>query len=172
MTGVADFIVNSVVGVLLFVAFCAFMVNAFRYFIMQSTTEEGREKAKRFMLWSIIGFVTIISIQGFIMFIRDGLSLGNSPVTPDYMENRPSSSTPNTVGLDEGGNCLLQDDTSITTSTKAECKAKNGTFLGVESATPSSGTSGTAGAKCMKNGMEIPLSGCVAAGGVVQWPAP
>lgn len=127
MTGVADFIVNSVVGVLLFVAFCSFLVNAFRYFIMQSTTEEGREKAKRFMLWSIIGFVTIISIQGFIMFIRDGLSLGNSPVTPDYMENRPSSSS-GTNTSDTGCFSKTNLDTPITATSEVDCTAKGGVW--------------------------------------------
>ncbi len=86
ITGVTEFLSSTVITFLLGIAFFMFVVNAVRYFIIGSTNEQGREKAKALTIYSIVGFVFIIIFWGVITLLATatGLSGTNAP-TSDYI---------------------------------------------------------------------------------------
>ena len=63
-----------------------FVYNITRYFIIESGDEEGRTKAKQYALWSIIGFVAVVSIWGLVNLLVESLGVGG-PGVPciDYL---------------------------------------------------------------------------------------
>lgn len=81
------FINNSILPLLFGIAFFFFLWNAFQFFIVKGATDDGREKARRLMLWGILAFVIMVSIWGIVnMFVFD-LGLAYSfPLVPDYID--------------------------------------------------------------------------------------
>lgn len=73
ITGALEFINVRVIPLLLGVAFLFFIVNAARYFILGSTTEEGRTKARALALWGISAFVFFGVIWGVVNLVTNGL---------------------------------------------------------------------------------------------------
>ena len=91
LTNTLTFISDFIIPALFTIAFLAFVWNLVQYAIFQGTSQEGREKAKSLMLWSIIAFVVMISLWGIVNLLVDGLGLDNTPVEFDYMcEKDPS----------------------------------------------------------------------------------
>lgn len=81
---------NTVIIPFLFgAAFLFFAINVVRYFVLGSTSEDGREKAKYLAIYSILAFVILIVFWGVINLLVDSTDLGgwNQP-TPDYIEQR------------------------------------------------------------------------------------
>jgi hypothetical protein len=62
---------------LLGIAFLIFIINAIRFFVIKSATEEGRENAKSLALYSIGVFIFILSFWGIINIFTNGLGLDN-----------------------------------------------------------------------------------------------
>ena len=64
----------------------AFLVNVIRYFILNSGYEDGRENARRYMIWSLVGFVMILALWGLInlILVTLGTPGGVGPLCPDY----------------------------------------------------------------------------------------
>lgn len=80
------FLNDVVMPFILAVAFFIFVFNAIRFFVIQSTTEEGRNNAKNLAIYSIGAFVFLLSFWGLVNIVVSGVGLGNSgPITPDYM---------------------------------------------------------------------------------------
>lgn len=81
-----NFLQDILMPLLVTVVTLVFVWNATRFFIFQSDTEEGREKAKTFTLWSIVGFVVTLSVWGIVHFFANILGLNTiNPIVPDYM---------------------------------------------------------------------------------------
>lgn len=79
------FINTSLIPFILGIAFLVVVFNTVRYFVAGSTSEEGREKAKGFITYSIFAFVFIIVFWGLINLLVNftGLS-GTAPITTDF----------------------------------------------------------------------------------------
>jgi len=68
-------------------AFLFFIWNAFRYFILGANSEEGREKAGRLALYSILAFVLMVSIWGIVNMLVNGFGIDrDNSIIPDYIE--------------------------------------------------------------------------------------
>lgn len=81
------FVNNTIIPLIFVLAFLFFIWNAFVFFILQGTSEEGREKAKRLMLWGLIALVLMITIWGVVNLLTNALGLrGTGFVIPDYIE--------------------------------------------------------------------------------------
>lgn len=81
-----SFINDAVIPALFAIASLAFFFNVTRYFIIQGGTDKGREDARRYILWSLIGFVVIFSLWGIVNLFSSIFDQGlNSGITPDYM---------------------------------------------------------------------------------------
>lgn len=83
----AIFIDNVVIPFLFGMAFLVFIVNAIRFFVLQSSNENGREKARSLMMYSILAFVFLIIFWGLINLLSSSLGLDgcDAPVN-DYQQ--------------------------------------------------------------------------------------
>src|SRR3989344_1918039 len=86
LTNTITFLNDKIIPLLLAIAFLAFIWNSVQYFIIQGDSEEGQTKAKSLALWSIAGFVIILSLWGIVNMIVGDLGLRNEAICPDYMK--------------------------------------------------------------------------------------
>lgn len=59
-------------------AFIYFLWGAFRFFIAGRGNEESVEKGKDFFVWSIVGFVVMLSIWGIVNLVINTLPINNN----------------------------------------------------------------------------------------------
>ncbi len=79
-------LLNSIVPLILAVAFLVFLWNMMRYFIIEGGNEKEHENAKSLALWGIIAFVIISGIWGIVnLFIGEINIEKKDPIVPDYM---------------------------------------------------------------------------------------
>lgn len=84
------FIDAVVIPFILGLAFVFFVINVVRYFILGSTTDEGRENAKNLALYSVLAFFTIIIFWGVVNMLSSSIGLqGKAAPTPDYFQANP-----------------------------------------------------------------------------------
>ncbi len=86
LTGFLVFLNRVIVPLLMTIAFLMFIINAVRYFIIESAEEDGREKAKQLAIYGIAAFVIITSIWGIVNLISKDIFPQTRPITPDYFE--------------------------------------------------------------------------------------
>jgi membrane protease YdiL (CAAX protease family) len=68
------FINDTLIPIILAIAFLIFIIGAVRFFLLAGKdNEDGQKNGKNLMLWGIIGFVLIVSIWGIITVIAEGL---------------------------------------------------------------------------------------------------
>lgn len=75
IAGLGGFINNSVIPFLLAVGFIAFAVNVVRYFIIDSTDDQGRKNARALALYGVTAFVIILIFWGVINLFTSALGL-------------------------------------------------------------------------------------------------
>lgn len=85
--GITRLASDFIAPVLLSIAFLFFLINAVRYFIIDSTNEEGRKKAKALGIYGIIAFVLMFVFIGLVNFVIDGLGFDgvSSPPQSDFV---------------------------------------------------------------------------------------
>lgn len=80
------FVGDVIMPVLLAIAVLFFIWNAIRFFILQGSTDEGRDKAKQFMLYGLGAMVLIVGVWGFVRFGLQIFGLRHSSyICPDYV---------------------------------------------------------------------------------------
>lgn len=85
ITNIGNFINNSVIPLILAIAFISFIFNVFRFFILGGTNEESQSKARQLAVWGILAFVVILSLWGLVNFFVNGFGFNNVEVVcPDY----------------------------------------------------------------------------------------
>lgn len=83
------------------VAFAVFLWNVFRYFIIESNSPLGREKARRQGIWGLLALVILTGVWGIVSIFLDELRISRvTPVCPDYM---PNCISPNNTYYDDFG---------------------------------------------------------------------
>ena len=75
------FVNGYIIPLIMVAAVLVFMWGMFQYFILGGTSDEKREKGKQLLIWGIIGFVLMLSIQGIVMLFADSLGFGGT-ITP------------------------------------------------------------------------------------------
>lgn len=70
--GLTDFINTTIIPLIFVVGIVVFIFGMYLYFIQGGADDEKRNKGKQLLLWSLIGFVLMISVVGIINL------LGNS----------------------------------------------------------------------------------------------
>lgn len=89
LQNIVDFINGTLVPLLFVVAFLFFIWGMFQYFIRGGHDQESQEKGKQLIVYSVIGFVLMISIWGIVNIVASGLGLNQDldssliPNTPD-----------------------------------------------------------------------------------------
>lgn len=117
LTELAYFIGNTLIYFAMGIAFLFFVWNAFQYFILGGDSKDGREKARNFALWGILGFVAVASLWGVIRVLRSDLGIDtNTPIVPDYMQER--TTTDSNSPFDKSGETSGSQKTPSTETTK------------------------------------------------------
>lgn len=100
----ATLVISNFIPVLLGFMFVAFLVNVIRFFILQSGSEAGREKARLYLLWSIIGFVVVFALWGIVSLLMSfiGVTPNSDYEQVDYVELNTWSPT---CPIDHVGPC-------------------------------------------------------------------
>ncbi len=75
--GIINFIF---VPVLMAIALLTFLWGVYTYFILGADSDDKRAEGRQFVLWSIIGFVVIVSVWGLVFMV--GVTLGVGPGSP------------------------------------------------------------------------------------------
>jgi len=95
VSGLLTFIGNVLVPFLLGVAFLFFAINVIRFFVIESTSEDGREKAKALAIYGVLAFVIIIIFWGVVNLLADSFAFsGKAAPTPDYIERGNGGGAP------------------------------------------------------------------------------
>ena len=70
------FLGNIIIPFLIGIAFLFFVINAIRFFVLGSTNEQGREKAKALALYGILAFIVILVFWGIVNLIGSSIGFG------------------------------------------------------------------------------------------------
>ena len=81
-------IVNAInlyiVPVLFAVAFFVFLWGVYKYFILGATNEGEKRDGRKFVFWSVIGFVVILSVWGLVGLLGSTFGLSPGGGAPPY----------------------------------------------------------------------------------------
>lgn len=75
---VTDFINTILVPFVFAAAFIVFLYGIFKTFILGASEEEKQKEGKQLMLYSVIGFVFMLSIWGIVNLFAEGLGLNET----------------------------------------------------------------------------------------------
>lgn len=87
ITGIGDLVNNYLIPFVLAVAFFVFVYNAYRFFILAGSTEDGRENAKNLAIYSVFAFTFFVIFWGLLNFFVDGVGLDNDPCSSDTVSD-------------------------------------------------------------------------------------
>ena len=76
---IGKFIDGVLIPLVFTLALLVFLWGMFKFFILGGDNEEARAKGKRLILWSIIGFVMMVSIWGIVNVVSSGLIPDTQP---------------------------------------------------------------------------------------------
>ena len=86
LVNLMGFLNDFFIPFLLAIAFLFFVINVIRFFVIGSTSEEGREKAKNVAIYSVLAFVLIVTFWGIINLLASSIGLeGCSQPQSDYV---------------------------------------------------------------------------------------
>lgn len=87
LTNFTLFIDGVLIPFLFGITFLIFVINAVRFFVLQSSNEDGRDKAKSLVTYSILAFVFLIIFWGIINLLSGSLGLdGCDAPASDYQK--------------------------------------------------------------------------------------
>lgn len=82
---VPDVINLTIIPFFLGVAFLVFVWGVIKYFIIQSTSDEGRQNAKNLITFSLTAFILLVIFWGLVLLITVSIGLeGEAQPCPDY----------------------------------------------------------------------------------------
>lgn len=89
LKGIVSFTNSSLILFLFGIAFLIFVINVFRYFILNGENEDGRENAKNLAIYSVAAFVFLIIFWGIINLLSTSSGLeGEKQSCPDYLAKK------------------------------------------------------------------------------------
>ncbi len=104
-------VLNTVVVPVVFaLAFIVFLWGVFQAFILNGANEEKRQEGSKFVFWSIIGFVVMVSIWGLVNLVGSFLPnmVNTRPTLPTFGPAQTSSSgtAPASAKADASGSAI------------------------------------------------------------------
>lgn len=76
---ITGFINATLIPLVFALALLVFIYGMFNYFILGGASEDSREKGKQLIMWSVIGFVFMVSIWGIVNMLAGGIFPDNTP---------------------------------------------------------------------------------------------
>ena len=110
-SGIINLINGIFVPVLMAFGLRAFFWGVFKSFIWGAESDTERAAGRRFIFWSIIGFVVILSVWGLVAIVGGALGLpfgGFGPPPPTF--GAPSGNTSGNVRGGLGASCIGNTD--------------------------------------------------------------
>jgi len=87
LTNLTLFVSGTLIPFLFGMAFLVFVINAVRFFVLQSSNEDGREKARKLVTYSVLAFVFLVVFWGIINLLASSLNLdGCTAPMNDYQK--------------------------------------------------------------------------------------
>lgn len=87
LKGIVGFTNNTLIPFLVGIAFLIFVINVFRYFILNGENEDGRENAKNLAIYSVAAFVFLLIFWGIINLLSTSSGLeGCKQSNFDYVD--------------------------------------------------------------------------------------
>jgi hypothetical protein len=83
--GIIGFINEVLFPLALAIAFIALVWGIVKYFVIGGDSDDGKSKGKDLIIYSVVGFVIILSFYGIINVLANGLGFSNKP-----LENIPT----------------------------------------------------------------------------------
>ena len=83
LRNILDFLVSAIIPFLLGIAFLMVVVNVVRFFVIGSTNQDGREKARAFALYSVFAFLLILLFWGIVFVLTNNIGI-NSQTPPGF----------------------------------------------------------------------------------------
>ena len=88
LTNFTVFVGGVLIPFLFGIAFLFFIINAVRFFVLESSNEDGREKARKLVTFSVLAFVFLVIFWGLINLLASSLNLdGCTAPISDYERN-------------------------------------------------------------------------------------
>lgn len=82
-----SFLSNVIIPFLFGVAFLFFVINVIRFFVIGGSNEDGREKARALISYSVAAFVFLIIFWGIINMLSSSFGYDNVLCTSDKMSD-------------------------------------------------------------------------------------
>lgn len=91
LAAILTFINSILLPLILGIAFIVFVWGVFKYFVLGGADEEKQTEGKNLVIYSVIGFVIIVSFYGLINLVASGIgatdgTLNNIPSVPSEIE--------------------------------------------------------------------------------------
>jgi hypothetical protein len=88
---IVAFINNVLIPLIFAVALFFFIYGMFKYFILGRDQADAKEEGKSYIVWSIVGFVLMVSIWGIVNLLVAGIGLDdeNIDTIPDVPTGNP-----------------------------------------------------------------------------------
>jgi uncharacterized membrane protein (GlpM family) len=87
LKGIVGFTNNTLIPFLVGIAFLFFVINVFRYFILNGENEKGQENAKNLAMYSVAAFVFLLIFWGIVNMLSTSSGLeGCNRGTFDYVD--------------------------------------------------------------------------------------
>lgn len=84
---ILNFIQGTLVPFVFAVALLAFIYGMYLFFIQGGGEEDSRKEGKKYLLWSIVALVMMVSIWGIVSMIAGGLGFDNTETITDLIPN-------------------------------------------------------------------------------------
>ncbi len=99
LSGVYGVLGTYVIPTLIFLCVVVFLYNVIRYFIWQSGSEAGRDNSRRYLIWSMMGFILVVALWGIISLLLTtlGTPAGSPPRCSDYQSSNAIGPIPNCI---------------------------------------------------------------------------
>lgn len=88
---IQSFINNILIPLLFGVALLMFLYGVFNYFIIGKNQEDKKSEGRSYMIWSIAGFVVMVSVFGIVNLIAGGFGFSDD----EELDNIPNVPTSN-----------------------------------------------------------------------------
>jgi hypothetical protein len=85
LSNTTTFISSTLIPFLFGIAFLVFIINAVRFFVVQSGNQDGQENARNLITYSVLAFVFLAIFYGVVTLIAGSIGLeGDSQPKSDY----------------------------------------------------------------------------------------
>ena len=84
--GLTKFMNETLIPAIFALGFLVFIWGMYKTFILGGSDEEKQSEGRQLMMYTVIGFVVMISLWGIVNLLASSLNLGSQQITPPKFE--------------------------------------------------------------------------------------